>query len=122
MRRLVGDNDGPYVDRPIHALPAGHTWQHSPSVTLLGDAAHLMPPLGVGVNLALLDACELALALARHDTVGEAVRAYEDTMLPAPPRPPDSSTAPCTTWSPRSFPTSPPPPRAGERLRDGDGG
>ncbi|MGW0074789.1 FAD-dependent oxidoreductase [Streptomyces cellulosae] len=82
MRRLVGDNDGAYVDRPIHALPAGHTWQHSPSVTLLGDAAHLMPPLGVGVNLALLDACELALALARHDTVGEAVRAYEDTMLP----------------------------------------
>lgn len=82
MRQLVGDNDGPYVDRPIHALPAGHTWQHSPSVTLLGDAAHLMPPLGVGVNLALLDACELALALARHDTVGEAIRAYEDTMLP----------------------------------------
>ncbi|CAL9329645.1 FAD-dependent oxidoreductase [Streptomyces sp. enrichment culture] len=82
MRRLIGDNDGPYVDRPIHALPAGHTWRHSPSVTLLGDAAHLMPPLGVGVNLALLDACELALALARHDTIGQAVRAYEDTMLP----------------------------------------
>ncbi len=82
MRRLIGDNDGPYVDRPIHALPAGHTWQHSPSVTLLGDAAHLMPPLGVGVNLALLDACELALALARHDTLGQAVRAYENTMLP----------------------------------------
>ncbi|MDT6985297.1 FAD-dependent oxidoreductase [Streptomyces lusitanus] len=82
MRRLIGDNDGPYTDRPIHALPPGHTWRHSPSVTLLGDAAHLMPPLGVGVNLALLDACELALALARHDTVGQAVRAYEDTMLP----------------------------------------
>ncbi|MGA5520020.1 FAD-dependent oxidoreductase [Streptomyces pseudogriseolus] len=82
MRRLIGDNDGPYVDRPIHALPAGHTWQHSPSVTLLGDAAHLMPPLGVGVNLALLDACELALALARHNTLGQAVRAYENTMLP----------------------------------------
>jgi 2-polyprenyl-6-methoxyphenol hydroxylase-like FAD-dependent oxidoreductase len=82
LRRLITDNDGPYVDRPIHALPVPHTWEHDPTVTLLGDAAHLMPPLGVGVNLALLDACELALALARHDTVGDAVRAYEKTMLP----------------------------------------
>ncbi|MFI5569036.1 FAD-dependent oxidoreductase [Streptomyces sp. NPDC051740] len=82
LRRLITDNDGPYVDRPIHALPVPHTWEHNPTVTLLGDAAHLMPPLGVGVNLAMLDACELALALVRHDTVGEAVRAYEATMLP----------------------------------------
>ncbi|CAL9353237.1 FAD-dependent oxidoreductase [Streptomyces sp. enrichment culture] len=82
LLRLVTDNDGPYVDRPIHALPVPHTWEHSPTATLLGDAAHLMPPLGVGVNLALLDACELALALAHQDTVGRAVRAYEETMLP----------------------------------------
>ncbi|MGA4990818.1 FAD-dependent oxidoreductase [Nonomuraea bangladeshensis] len=82
LRRLIADNDGPYVDRPIFALPVPHVWEHNPTVTLLGDAAHLMPPLGVGVNLALLDACELALALARHDTVGEAIHAYEQTMLP----------------------------------------
>ncbi len=84
LRRLISDNDGPSVDRPIFALPVPHTWEHNPTVTLLGDAAHLMPPLGVGVNLAMLDACELALALAlaRHDTVGEAVRTYEKTMLP----------------------------------------
>lgn len=82
LRRLITDNDGAYVDRPLHALPVPHTWEHNPTVTLLGDAAHLMPPLGVGVNLALLDACELALALAGHDTVDDAVRAYEKTMLP----------------------------------------
>ncbi|RKE23450.1 NAD(P)/FAD-dependent oxidoreductase [Streptomyces sp. TLI_171] len=82
LRRLLTDNDGHYVDRPIHALPVPHTWEHSPTATLLGDAAHLMPPLGVGVNLAMLDACELALALAEHDTVAAAVRAYEATMLP----------------------------------------
>lgn len=82
MLRMITDNEGPYVDRPLFALPVPLTWEHSPSATLLGDAAHLMPPLGVGVNLAMLDAAELALALARASTVPEAVRAYEESMLP----------------------------------------
>ncbi|GAA2812172.1 NAD(P)/FAD-dependent oxidoreductase [Kitasatospora aburaviensis] len=82
LRRMITDNDGRYVDRPINALPVPHTWEHSPTVTLLGDAAHLMPPLGVGVNLAMLDACELALAIVGNDGIDAAVRAYESTMLP----------------------------------------
>ncbi|MFJ8862341.1 FAD-dependent oxidoreductase [Streptomyces sp. NPDC102451] len=82
MLRMITDNDGPYVDRPLFALPVPHTWERTPGVTLLGDAAHLMPPLGVGVNLAMLDACELALALVGASTVGDAVRGYEETMLP----------------------------------------
>jgi len=79
---MITDNDGPYVDRPLFALPVPHTWEHSPSVTLLGDAAHLMPPLGVGVNLAMLDASELALSLVRSATIDDAVRGYEKSMLP----------------------------------------
>lgn len=82
LQRLVSENDGAYVDRPIFALPVPHTWDRSATATLLGDAAHLMPPLGVGVNMAMLDASELALAIAKSTTAAEAVRLYEESMLP----------------------------------------
>ncbi|MYR94084.1 MULTISPECIES: FAD-dependent oxidoreductase [unclassified Streptomyces] len=82
LLRLIAENDGPYIDRPLYALPVPHTWETNPTVTLLGDAAHLMPPLGVGVNLAMLDAAELALAVVGHDSIADAIRAYEKTMLP----------------------------------------
>lgn len=72
---------GELIHRPLYALPVPHTWEHTPGVTLLGDAAHLMPPLGVGANLAMQDAADLALAIAR-DGVREGVRAYESVMLP----------------------------------------
>jgi 2-polyprenyl-6-methoxyphenol hydroxylase-like FAD-dependent oxidoreductase len=82
MRRLVTDNDGPYVNRPLFVLPVPHVWAPDPTITLLGDAAHLMPPVGVGANLAMLDACDLALALVNSATIADAVRSYEKTMLP----------------------------------------
>ncbi|WP_231641434.1 hypothetical protein [Nocardia sp. NRRL S-836] len=40
-----------------------------------------MPPLGVGANLAMQDAAELALAITQEG-VDEGVRAYESVMLP----------------------------------------
>lgn len=82
LKRLITDNEGPYVNRPLFVLPVPHTWKHVPTVTLLGDAAHLMPPLGVGVNLAMLDASDLACALAASTTISEAIASYEKIMLP----------------------------------------
>ncbi|MBY8865550.1 FAD-dependent oxidoreductase [Streptomyces sennicomposti] len=70
-----------FVHRPFHVLPVSHTWTHVPGVTLLGDAAHLMPPLGAGANLAMLDGAELAESLATGTgEPDEAVRAFEERM------------------------------------------
>jgi 2-polyprenyl-6-methoxyphenol hydroxylase-like FAD-dependent oxidoreductase len=82
LLHLVRHNDGGFVNRPVFVLPVPHTWEHVPGVTLLGDAAHLMPPVGLGANLAMLDGADLAHALIAESTVDDAVRAYESRMLP----------------------------------------
>jgi 2-polyprenyl-6-methoxyphenol hydroxylase-like FAD-dependent oxidoreductase len=55
-----------FVERPIFSLTADFHWAARPGVTLIGDAAHVMPPVGLGVNLAMLDASDIASAVVEN--------------------------------------------------------
>jgi 2-polyprenyl-6-methoxyphenol hydroxylase-like FAD-dependent oxidoreductase len=82
LTALLEAGDGPPTPRRIEAMPTGTRWAHRPGVTLLGDAAHLMPPVGEGANQAMLDAAELAAALAADPADPDsAIQTYEEAMF-----------------------------------------
>jgi 2-polyprenyl-6-methoxyphenol hydroxylase-like FAD-dependent oxidoreductase len=72
------------VPRPMYHFPVDQTWSSQPDLTLIGDAAHRMPPYaGEGVNMAMLDALELAVSLTsdQYPGIADAIHAYETKML-----------------------------------------
>lgn len=73
----------PFIPRPIYYMPLDQTWESLPNLTIIGDAAHVMPPFaGEGANMAMLDALELSESLTSDEftTVQEAISFYECKM------------------------------------------
>ncbi len=82
-RELFESASLPFVPRPQYYMPLDQTWEALPNLTVLGDAAHLMPPFtGEGVNMAMLDALELSECLTGEgfSDTHSAIAAYEKRM------------------------------------------
>lgn len=81
LLNFIHSCDDSFVPRGLYALPVGHRWDSKRGITLLGDAAHLMSPFaGEGVNLAMFDAADLALAIINADDFEQSIKDYEEKM------------------------------------------
>lgn len=71
-----------FIMRPLNYFPIDQYWEAKSNVTLIGDAAHLMPPSGEGVNTAMLDAFDLSECLCNGEfnDLKTAIAAYENKM------------------------------------------
>ena len=80
---MVTQVDGNFHCWPLSVMPPDYSWQTKPGLTMIGDSAHAMPPFtGKGVNLAMLDALELAEGLTAEPAaaVTTAMAAFEKKM------------------------------------------
>lgn len=80
---LFENTTGAFIPRPIMCMPLNQTWQAADNLTIIGDAAHVMPPFaGEGVNMAMLDALELSenLLNGKHETLQQAISVFESSM------------------------------------------
>ena len=83
LTALLTEGDTPLNPRAIYALPADHRWNRVPGVTLLGAAAHLVPPNGEGANVAMYDGAELGRLIAAHpEDLESALAEYEEALFP----------------------------------------
>lgn len=81
---LLENVSAPFIPRPINCIPLDQTWETLPNITIIGDAAHVMPPFaGEGANMAMLDALELSenLTSDKFTAIQQALANYESNML-----------------------------------------
>lgn len=73
-----------FIPRPQYYFPLDQTWETQENLTMLGDAAHRMPPYaGEGANVAMQDAFELAERLTNNQfsDLKSAIANFEKEMI-----------------------------------------
>jgi 2-polyprenyl-6-methoxyphenol hydroxylase-like FAD-dependent oxidoreductase len=80
---LFAADDTLFIPRPQYCVPLDRRWEAKANLTLIGDAAHWMPPFaGEGVNMAMLDALQLSEALTgEFPDTRSAIARYELQMF-----------------------------------------
>lgn len=81
---LFESEDTVFIPRPQYCMPLDQKWTANSNITLIGDAAHWMPPFaGEGVNMAMLDALQLSEALTNSTFANtwSAIASYEKKMF-----------------------------------------
>lgn len=88
LRALISATESDVWPRPLYYLPVGHRWVHTPGLTLIGDAAHVMSPAaGEGANIAMLDGALLGEAIAEGlangggDALEKSIQGFEESMF-----------------------------------------
>ncbi|WON95201.1 NAD(P)/FAD-dependent oxidoreductase [Sphingobacterium sp. UGAL515B_05] len=73
-----------FIPRPQYYFPLDQNWETQTNLTIIGDAAHRMPPFaGEGANVAMQDAFELTECLTngKHETLLDAIGYFEKDMI-----------------------------------------
>ena len=83
-QELFATDDAVFVPRVWYHFPLDQHWNSLPNLTMIGDAAHRIPPFaGEGANQALADALDLyeSLCCEELETILQAITSFEQKML-----------------------------------------
>lgn len=78
------NDDVHFIPRPQYYFPLNQNWETQENLTMIGDAAHCMPPFaGEGANVAMQDAFELTACLTdnKFPTIRAAISHFEKQMV-----------------------------------------
>jgi 2-polyprenyl-6-methoxyphenol hydroxylase-like FAD-dependent oxidoreductase len=81
---FLTSNELNFILRPQYHFPLNQSWKTLDNLTMIGDAAHRMPPFaGEGANVAMQDAFELAACLTgnKFPNILTAISSFEKQMV-----------------------------------------